>query len=161
VAMVAAPVPKVNGAGKPEGRLYGRYSVRFKSEAMSGYKMAWLLWPDSDNWNDGEIDFPEAGLNETVGGYMHYRNNPSSQDWYRAAGTVNAWHTATIEWTPASVRFLLDDAVVGISSDTSKIPNTPMHWVLQTETAITNRAPATNASGHLLIDWVAAYGYKG
>jgi len=83
------------------------------------------------------------------------------QDWYKAAGTVNAWHTATIEWTPASVRFLLDDAVVGISSDTSKIPNTPMHWVLQTETAITNRAPATNVSGHLLIDWVAAYGYNG
>jgi beta-glucanase (GH16 family) len=159
--MVSAPVPKVNGATGAEGQLYGRYSVRFKSDSMPGYKMAWLLWPDTYNWNDGEIDFPEAGLDGAMTGFMHYRNNPASQDWYKSAATVNSWHTATIEWSPASVRFLLDDAVVGTSTDTTKIPNTPMHWVLQTETDITDRAPAANVAGHLLIDWVSVYRYAG
>jgi beta-glucanase (GH16 family) len=157
VAMVAAPIPKLNGPGMPEGQLYGRYTVRFKSDTMPGYKIAWLLWPDSYDWNDGEIDFPEAALDGSIWGFMHYRNAPMSQDWYRTSSMVNVWHTATVEWHPDYVRFLLDGVVIGTSTDRSKIPNTPMHWVLQTETAITDHAPAANVAGHLLIDWVAAY----
>ena len=41
---------------------YGRYEVRFRSDVSTSYKVAWLLWPVSENWNEGEIDFPEAGL---------------------------------------------------------------------------------------------------
>lgn len=161
VAMVAAPIPKLNGPGKPEGRLYGRYSVRLKSDYLPGYKIAWLLWPDTYNWSDGEIDFPEAGLDGgNIMGFMHYRNSPQNQDWYRANSTVNVWHTATVEWHPNYVRFLLDGVVLGTSTDRSKIPNTPMHWVLQTETALDDHAPAANVGGHLLIDWVTAYSLK-
>ena len=35
---------------------YGRYAVRFKADAVAGYKVAFLLWPTSNNWNEGEID---------------------------------------------------------------------------------------------------------
>ena len=157
VSMVAAPIPKINGAGKSEGQLYGRYSVRFKSDSMPDYKIAWLLWPDSYDWNDGEIDFPEAALDDDIYGFMHHRKNPTSQDWYKTNSSVNVWHTATTEWHPNYVKFILDGVVVGTSTYPSKIPNTPMHWVLQTETAISDSAPSPRIAGHLLIDWVAVY----
>jgi len=61
VHMVSAPEPVIPG-GNP-GVPYGRYVVRFRSDAIAGYKTAWLLWPNSDNWpTDGEIDFPEGNL---------------------------------------------------------------------------------------------------
>ena len=49
---------------------FGRFSVRFRSDPLPGYKAAWLLWPESDNWNEGEIDFPEGGLDSTMWGFI-------------------------------------------------------------------------------------------
>jgi hypothetical protein len=52
--------------------LYGRYSVRFKADPLAGFKIAWLLWPDSGVWpRDGEIDFPEGELDLTIYGAAH------------------------------------------------------------------------------------------
>ena len=57
VAMIAAIQPKV-----PAASTYGRYAVRYRFDSLVGYKMAWLLWPDSNNsqrdwasprWPDG------------------------------------------------------------------------------------------------------------
>lgn len=157
VPLVSAPTPKINGAGKWEGQLYGRYAVRFRSDTMPGYKIAWLLWPDSDAWSDGEIDFPEADLDGKIWGFMHHRNNPTQQDWFSTASKLNTWHTAVLEWHPRYVRFILDGVVIGVSRDTTKIPNKAMHWVLQTETGLSGRAPSPSVAGHLQIDWVAAY----
>jgi beta-glucanase (GH16 family) len=157
VPLVSAPVPKLNGTGPDGGQLYGRYAVRYRSDAVAGYKIAWLLWPDSDQWSDGEIDFPEADLVGNTSGFMHHKDDPTSQDAYESPATLRSWHTAVIEWTPRYVKFILDGKVIGTSTDKDKIPNKPMHWVLQTETAINGRRPPTAAAGHLLIDWVAAY----
>ncbi len=61
VHMVSAPEPVIPGApGGEGGLLYGRYAMRFRVDQVPGYKTAWLLWPDSENWADGEIDFPKA-----------------------------------------------------------------------------------------------------
>jgi hypothetical protein len=48
VSALTPPIP---------GQLYGRYSVRFRSDSIPGYKIAWLLWPTSENWVQGEVDF--------------------------------------------------------------------------------------------------------
>ena len=45
------------------GQVYGRYSIRFRSDSLPGYKIAFMLWPTSDEWRDGEIDWPEGQLN--------------------------------------------------------------------------------------------------
>ena len=37
------------------------------------------------------------------------------------------------------------------------MPSDPMHWVLQTETAIDGTVPSDQEAGHVQIDWVAAY----
>src|ERR1700712_5205376 len=65
ISMGAAPSPKFGPAKPPRSNslLYGRYSVRFRADALQGYKTAWLLWPDSGIWpRDGEVDYPEQDL---------------------------------------------------------------------------------------------------
>lgn len=154
VAMVAAPVPTL------PTMTYGRYVVRFRSDPVSGYKTAWLLWPDSEAWpRDGEIDFPEGSLDGTIGGFVHYQNGASGSDQYvmpDTGATYTAWHTAEIDWLPTGVTFLLDGKIVG--QTTTRIPNTPMHFVLQTETD--GGTPPAGAAGNLQIDWVTVYSPK-
>ena len=156
--LVAAPLPKVPGPGGPgAGMRYGKYSIRFRSDYLPGYKIAWLLWPDSNRWMDGEIDFPEGNLNRKLYAFMHYRQQPWNQ--YALPlpdNAFNTWHTASIEWTPTEVRFLLDNEIVGRTRDRNKIPNTPMHWVLQTETSPYFEVE-DHVHGRVQIDWVAAY----
>lgn len=157
VHYVAAPAPKLNGPG-PGGVTYGRFSVRFRADAAPGYKTAWLLWPDSERWpDDGEIDFPEGDLNAGINGYMHYASSAGGQDWFEPSPAIpfTQWHIATTEWTPGQVKFLLDGTVVATSR--TLVPSNPMHWVLQTETAMSGTAPSDTTSGHVTVDWVTAY----
>lgn len=154
--LVAAPLPN-----KGQNQLYGRYSVAFKSDAIPGYKTAWLLWPQSETWpRDGEIDFPEGDLPGKIQAYMHRQNatTGSDQDAFSTAATYTTWHVATTEWSPNKLVFILDGAVIG--TVTNRVPNTPMHWVLQTETALDGSTPSDTAAGHVQIDWVSMWQYS-
>lgn len=140
---------------------YGRYAVRFRADPVPGYKMAFLLWPQSEEWpRDGEIDFPEGNLTATIDAYMHFQgaSSGSDQDRFPTDSGFAAWHTAVIEWTPESVLFILDDHVVGRS--TQRIPNTPMRWTLQIERCLDRCEAPTDAEGHVQVDWVAQYRYE-
>jgi Glycosyl hydrolases family 16 len=172
-ALVAAIVPKL-----PSPMVSGKYTVRFRADSLRGYKTAWLLWPDSNNGNEGEIDFPEGELDGTIAAFMHYKNNTSSsqQDVFRTTATYDRWHTTSIEWVVTdpindvgSVTFILDGQTIGTS--TRRIPVTPMHWVLQTETCpggwwlaagdwrldVGGCQPSPLAAGNVRIDWVVGY----
>jgi beta-glucanase (GH16 family) len=156
VHLVAAVTPKLPSG---TGQSYGRYAVRFRNEAIPGYKSAWLLWPDSERWPaDGEIDFPEGDL-DTAGpikAYMHYASQSGGQDRFvSTTPMVSGWHTAVTEWSPGAVTFILDGVVLGTS--TTKVPTNPMHWVLQTETNLDGYVPADDVAGHVYVDWVAQY----
>jgi beta-glucanase (GH16 family) len=155
--LVAAALPELT-AKATYGQLYGRYAVRFRADALTGYKTAWLLWPDSGRWpRDGEIDFPEGNLDDVIKSYVHHQGASSSsdQDVFTTSARYSGWHTAITEWTPGKVVFLLDDQIVG--QTTTRVPNTPMHWVLQTETALEGAAPTASTQGNVQIDWVAAW----
>src|SRR3954453_14642177 len=160
VFMVAAILPNVPGTGD-HGQTYGRYAVRFKADPIDGYKMAWLLWPDSGRWpRDGEIDFPERDLpSTTVRGFVHHQGARSGSDQTSAGAAYDAstWHTTVIEWSPDLVVFTLDGVEVG--RITERVPRTPMHWVLQTETMLTAKKPPKNAAGNVQIDWVSVWTY--
>jgi hypothetical protein len=154
---VAAIVPRLPGGSSDQ--LYGRYAVRFRADAVRGYKAAWMLWPKSDIWpGEGEIDFPEGDLDETMSAFMHRdgATRGSDQDAFPTSVTFTDWHTAVIEWSPSAVRFILDGKVIGTS--TARIPNSPFHWVLQNETSL-DVVPSDSAAGHVLIDWVAIWSY--
>jgi hypothetical protein len=160
VFMVAALLPKVPGTSR-FGQTYGRYAVRFKTDRIEGYKMAWLLWPDSRKWpRDGEIDFPERNLlSDRVSGFVHHQGakRGSDQASVSAPYDSDAWHTTVIEWSPGLVVFTLDG--VEIERIIERVPDTPMHWVLQTETMLTSTLPPVDAAGNVKIDWVAAWQY--
>ena len=152
VHMVAALVPKL------PTMLYGRYAIRFKADPAVGYKFVCLLWPDSEVWpRDGEIDFPEGDLSGSIGAFLHHQDASAGndQDGYPTRKTFSSWHTAITTWSPGRVSFFLDGVRVGTSA--MRVPDTPMHWVLQAETALTGPPPAKAVSSHVLIDWVAAY----
>ncbi|MDI1464714.1 malectin domain-containing carbohydrate-binding protein [Catellatospora sp. KI3] len=154
VHMVANPIPKLPGLSN--GQTYGRYSVRFKADSIAGYKTAWLLWPDSEVWpGDGEIDFPEGNLNGTISAFMHFADPAGGQNGYSTSATYTSWHTATTEWSPGKVTFLLDDVVVGTS--TTKVPSKPMHYMLQTETCLGSCTTPDSSTGDVLVDWVVVY----
>ena len=152
VALGAAPVPLVNGAWG--GQSYGRFSVRMKSDALPGYGIGFLLWPDSEVWSDGEIDFPEGGLDTVPHAYNHCLDNPAVNCLVVNGSTkYSDWHTYTIDWTPSKLSFLIDGAEIG--STTSNIPSKPLHWVMQVAT--TGVTPDPAIAGHLLIDWATIY----
>ncbi|MBO0791141.1 MAG: discoidin domain-containing protein [Ktedonobacteraceae bacterium] len=140
-----------------KNHLYGKYTIRFKSDSLKGFKTAWLLWPDSQNGGiaakDGEIDFPEGDLDGTINAFMHPRDG-SEQDAFDSGASYTSWHTASIEWTPGKVKFILDGKSIGTS--TRAVPNTPMQWVIQTESCL-DGCPAASTAGNLQIDWAVAY----
>ena len=140
------------------GQLYGRYAVRFRSDPVPGYKVAWLLWPSSDDWTEGEVDFPEGALGEEIEGNAHdVTGDPEANAWHVDTGTtMDQWHTAVIEWTPERLTFLLDDQS-WTTTDPQAVPRDPMRWVLQTETELGTTAPPADADGHVQIDWVAVW----
>lgn len=146
--LVAAALPKL-----PQ-QTYGRYSVRFRADPVRGFKTAWLLWPDSEKWpDDGEIDFPEGSLDGTIDAYAHHANPRGGQDHFCTTARYDTWHVATTEWLPGKVSFLLDGHLVGTS--TKQVPDLPMHYVLQTETAL--RGGQDPRGGYVEVDWVSIY----
>jgi beta-glucanase (GH16 family) len=157
---VCAPEPKINGPSADRNQLYGRYEVRFRADATDGYKLAWLLWPKSGVWpRDAEIDFPEGDLVGSIGVFMHRQNGTAGndQDPYKTTAKFSDWHTAVIEWKPNFCRFILDGNIIGTS--TSRVPNTPMHWVLHSETELNSTYPAASAVANVQIDYVRVWKY--
>ena len=158
-ALGASPNPIIGGTAY-EGQVYGRYSVRFKSDSLPLYGTGWVLWPDDNIWNEGELDFPEGSLNNEITGFVHCIGH--GQDNCASASPpvhfAPAWHTVTIDWRPGSVSFTMDN--LPVLTTTSNVPTTKMHWLLQTATN-GPVPPAATTAGHVLIDWAVAYSWTG
>ena len=162
VPRVAAPGPRLGTTQLRGSQAYGRYAVRFRADPVPGFKTAWLLWPSSEQWpRDGEIDFPEGDLTGTIGAYLHHQGATTGRDQahFSTQSRYGTWHTAVIEWRPGSCEFFLDGTSIGRT--TTRVPDTAMRWVLQTETSLSGQGPPANAEGHVLIDWVAIWRYTG
>lgn len=152
----AAPLPLVDGPGQ----VYGRYSVRMKSDPLPGYGLGFIMWSDAENWSDGEIDFPEGGLDDVAKGFNHCLGDHPERNCYfmpNATTDYTVWHTYTTEWRPSSIKFFIDGMLVG--QTTNNIPYKPLHWVMQVATDGGPKPPESWVNGHLLINWVSIYKY--
>jgi hypothetical protein len=136
--------------------LYGRYSVRFRSDAVAGYKGVYLLWPT--NKINGEIDFPEANLDQPIQGFLHTLAGGVQKQFFRSGASWSGWHTATLEWTPSSVTYILDGVTIG--STTQDVPQTPMSLTLRAESDLMGAPkPPAGSQGNMQIDWATIYSY--
>jgi len=159
---VATPVPFGYA-----GQTYGRYSVRFKSDDLPGYKIAFLLWPTSNNWNEGEIDWPEGNLASAMMPHSAQKGSISANGMkfdpltsYATSSTnSSSWHVATTEWTPGVVKFFWDGVLVSQTIVPAGVPATKFRWTLQAETMTDGAIPSTSTAGHLQVDWVVQYAY--
>ncbi len=129
----------------------GKFTVRAKALDAIGNGAAFMLWPNDDNWDEGEIDYPESNFEATPFVHQHVMNNggqdAASQD-YDTGASWRDWHTFSIEWLPGtSVKYFLDDVLV--FSTTTNVPTSAHRHMFQ----VGNHG----APGHLYIDWVAHY----
>lgn len=162
VAALLPKLPTTIPSTKWTYRLYGRQEVRARVIMPGpGFKFAWLLWPQSDSrMTDGEIDGPEQNFRDLghCSFFIHHTTGTIAPEQYGTSITTDLtqWHTFTREWSPGRVRQLVDGVVV--QDHTERIPNTPMRWVLQTETEISATPPNPLIQTVVQIDWAAAWG---
>ncbi|SOD70778.1 hypothetical protein SAMN05892883_0420 [Jatrophihabitans sp. GAS493] len=152
------PLPKA-------GQTYGRWDVRYRylpGSNIAGFKSVWMLWPSSDVWGDGEMDFAEfdnAADRSTVGAYSHRAcgQTPPACPTDGAIAKIDPqqWHTATAIWSPGKYTAYTDGHL--IVSATTQIATTPHHLVLQTEAS--DYGPTANPGDVFKVDvaWVVAY----
>ena len=79
-------------------------------------------------------------------------------------GDFTQWHTASVEWTPGKIVYLMDDKPW--ATITSHVPAQPMHLIMQTHVGSNGSSgdmPAASVTGHvdLRIDWVHVYSFNG
>ncbi|MFK4483324.1 beta-glucanase (GH16 family) [Curtobacterium sp. AB7] len=149
VPLAGGVVPLVDGEWG--GQTAGRYSIRMRSDEVDGYGVAVLLWSDENLWSDGEIDFPEGALGAPAWLNVHCLADPAEKCIHQQTeASLKDWHTYTIEWTADRMSFLVDDEVVGTT--TENIPTARMHLVVQAGSNAGN--PPADAAGSLLIDWM-------
>lgn len=131
-------------SGQGQQQQFGVYEIAYRvRQALPGYKQAWLLWPASNNGNDGEIDFPEADFNSgasTIRGFIHeieppgvHENNAfSANSGIPVVGS--SWHVCRISWYYPRVEFHLDGVLQNAGyTNTTHVPNIEMTWRIQTE----------------------------
>jgi len=139
---------------KNYGFTYGAVEQRVKVVGeIPGYGVANLLWPDSEDWGDGEIDFPEAGFGEEPTAY-HHCLSPRPKDncsIFRTGVTWSEWHVYRIEWLPTGTSYYIDGRLIGTNTDAT--PHTSHHWVTQIARDTKGRKDP-RLQGHYLIDWV-------
>lgn len=142
-----------------------RYEFRIRADAMAGYKGVPLLWPLSETWpRDGEINWPEGNFTGTISGYLHHQGatSGSDQEAFPAPSGTNwqTWHTYTLEWVAGvSAEFFIDGVSIGKS--TTRVPNTPMHLVMQFESALDGGARDPSVSGHVQLDYLRVWSAGG
>ena len=131
----------------------GKFSVRARATGGAANGAAFILWPTSNVWSEGEIDYPESNYDESPMVHQHSMV-AGREDTATSVSTRVSWrdwHTYSIEWIPGkSVRYLLDDRV--IATVTRDVPKTAHRYMFQTGN--------WGAPGHLYIDWVTTYTYK-
>ncbi len=136
---------------------FGRFDIRMRAQAGAGYKVVPLLWPDSDQWpSGGEVDFPETDLDgSSPQAFAHFAQSSGGQNVFKSGANLARFTTYTTIWRNGLLRFLVNGHQIGKS--TYAVPTTPMHWVMQMETAVHDSAPPTDSHGRVQVDWIKAY----
>ncbi|SFF51276.1 glycoside hydrolase family 16 protein [Blastococcus tunisiensis] len=145
-----------------EGFQFGTYTVRMRTDRFPGYHIAFLLWPNDDQWTH-ELDGPEGETTATHP-YPAVLQTTDPAITFAPARTSRvpySWndaefHDYTWQWGPEFVAFFQDG--VEVTRVTTNVPQEPMHPVLQVEFSNTLQDPEKPDpafSGHVYVDRVS------
>ncbi|MGU3412069.1 glycoside hydrolase family 16 protein [Microbacterium sp. M1A1_1b] len=132
----------------------GTFSVRARATGGDDNGAAFMLWPTSNVWSEGELDFPEGTFQGTVGAFSHAMTpgQERHQNGLHTTATWRTWHTYTTVWVPGeSVKYYVDGTLV--FADTQYVPTTAHRYMFQ----IGNKGEP----GNLEIDWVRIWSATG
>jgi hypothetical protein len=132
----------------------GKFTIRARAVGGTGNGVAVMLWPSSNVWADGEIDYPEGNFEDTAHVYQHSMTpgQEATAQSYTTGIKWSDWHTYSEEWIPGkSMKYYLDGVLV--FSTTSNVPTTGHRFMFQVGN--------WGASGHFDVDWVTTYDYSG
>lgn len=125
----------------------GTFSIRLRSMGSSNTGIAVLLWPTSEKAVDGEIDFPEGGLDSDTQIFHHWTiPGQESRAYNKNFGRLwGAFHTYTTQWEPGKfVKYYIDGKLKYTVTD--NIPVGPHRFMIQTDNH--------GKPGELAINWV-------
>lgn len=125
----------------------GTFTVRAKATGGDGNGAAFMLWPTSDVWSDGEIDFPEGNFDDAPSVFHHSMTPGDEADAEYIATGVDwrSWHTYSETWVARkSITYSVDGKVIG--TITHDVPTSEHRYMFQVGN--------WGNTGHLLIDYV-------
>ncbi|MGS0684678.1 hypothetical protein ACVBEQ_05955 [Nakamurella sp. GG22] len=168
-AYSAALMPQRSGGHVSQS--YGRWVMKWKAVPYSAGAQGWgwasLLWPDSNDWADGEVDWPEiyGGTSPNVLGYNHCVAATGREPWEKCGINVNTfqpwlnvWHETMVVWTPTTLEMWMDGKRYGATSGVN-VPTASLHQVIQTGSASWT-APCATCSVKINIDFVRIDRYQ-
>ncbi len=139
--------------GTPEdawSHVGGSFSIRARATGGDKNGAAIMLWPTSNDWADGELNYPEGNFDGSPRVFHHSMlpGLEKASDNYNTRVSWRDWHTYTTEWIPGrAIHYYLDGKLVFTVA--RNVPTTPHRYMVQ----VGNWGKA----GHLQIDWVRTY----
>ncbi|GAA2545623.1 glycoside hydrolase family 16 protein [Pseudonocardia hydrocarbonoxydans] len=114
------------------GQRYGRWEARVRAPVSDpSYDAVVLLWPDSGDPADGEIDVVEMQdpTRQRTGFFLHHGDGPPVTGEVEIDATQ--WHDWAVEWTPEAITASVDGEQWFRTTDTGAFPPGPMHLCVQ------------------------------
>ncbi|MGH3588831.1 MAG: glycoside hydrolase family 16 protein [Pseudonocardia sp.] len=120
------------GMGHERDQLYGRWEFRARTEKGRGRGAAMLLWPQTENKDDGELDMMEVPREDRS--QAHFVIHYSAQNKLagnKVNGDFSQWHTFAMDWLPDRITWYVDGVKQFETFDRNVIPTSPMHLAIQ------------------------------
>src|SRR5712691_6262066 len=148
---------------------YGRWVVRFRADAGSGYEPSVLLWPQAAPAVNGEIDLAEITSPQRKGASEKVRVGSSQPAKHQIQKTdFTKWHTLAVGWLPDRITFWLDGKLQWTvnrgGGSSNLIPDSPFHLALQNDQGCnTGCRPNKKTPKRVVmqVDWVKIYSAPG
>ncbi|MFC6883760.1 glycoside hydrolase family 16 protein [Actinomadura yumaensis] len=147
---------------------YGRWEVRMRADAGTGYSAVALLWPEHFGRPEkAEINFAEVidPTRKSTGLFVHQGENDA-----QAQRTVKVdftrWHTVALDWRPEKLVFWIDGRKVWTYTGPLLPKQTKMGLALQNDQVCDRgkgfcRTRDTPKWVTMNVDWVRVYGLPG
>jgi WD40 repeat protein len=145
---------------------YGRWEIRFKTDAGTGYEPIVQLWPEGKRPDDGEIDLAEIPQpqRQEAGEFLHLGATNRSIGQQIRGVDFTKWHTIAVDWLPDHITFWLDGKALGTvrraAGNSDYIPSTPFHLALSMDAGCDGSCKPDNntpAQVTMDVDWVKVY----